>query len=121
MRKAVRTLQDFEYRSDFTSGAESEPLTPDTISMTAEELAEIYSRARTEGEQAAEQRYTAQLNTRIDAVSGQLETALSQLLMLAEHLDRLHMPPPLQASARDLITSACRHIIDGQGDLFPDQ
>lgn len=118
MQKTVRNLHAFDYRNDFTKPEPPQQEQADTITMTAQELAEVYSRARTEGEESADRRYEKLMSAKFDTASAQLEEAISHLLALADCLDAAHLSKETQSSARDLISAACRNIVDGQGDLF---
>jgi len=56
-RTAVKSVTAFEYQSDFTAPAPPIEDTADTVSVTANELAELLANARNEGMAAADARH----------------------------------------------------------------
>lgn len=121
-RTAVKTVTDFTFQSDFTA---PRPLPPaeeiDTVSVTANELATLLANARNEGMAAADARHDKDTAQKLASMSVQLKSALSELLKLAECLDKASLSPGAQSAAKQLISAACTHIVNGQGDLFVDQ
>ena len=120
-RTAVKAVTDFSFQSDFTPPVPPVPETIDTVSVSANELAELLANARNEGMAAADARHDKDTAQKLGTMSKQLKSALGELLKLAECLDKASLPEGAQAQAKQLISTACTHIVSGQGDLFADQ
>jgi len=120
-RSAVKSIVDFDFQSDFTAPTPQAPETADTVSVSAGELAELLANARAEGMAAADARNDQQTADKLALMSEQLKAALGELLKLAECLDKTALPAAAEAEAKQLISTACAHIVNGQGDLFVDQ
>lgn len=120
-RSAVKTVSDFAFQSDFTAPAPPEPEEAGTVAVTASELAELLANARAEGMATADARHDKETAQKLETTSAQLKAALGELLKLAECLDSAALGPDAEATARQLISAACNHIVEGQGDLFADQ
>ena len=120
-RTAVRTVTDFDFQSDFTAPTIPAPETEDTVAVTPSELAQLLANARTEGMAAAEARHDSQTTQKLEIMSTQLKAALGELLKLAECLDKASLPLAAETQVKQLISTACAHIMNGQGDLFVDQ
>jgi len=113
--RSVTSLKSFVFRHDFEQpSAQTEPA---QISMTSAALTEALSAARHESVAENDRQYAASIGKVQTAAAG-LEQALAQILELAEHLDRAMMDPGDRLRARNLMSSACQLIVDGQGDLF---
>ena len=120
-RSAVKTVTDFDFQSDFTAPTAPLPETVDTVSVSANELAELLANAHAEGMAAADARNDQETTEKLTAMSGQLKAALGELLKLAECLDKTALPTDAETEVKQLISTACTHIVNGQGDLFADQ
>jgi ferritin-like protein len=70
---------------------------------------------------AADARHDKETANKLTAMSVQLNAALEQLLKLAHCLDASALPPETETDIKQLLTAACAHIVNGQGDLFADQ
>jgi len=93
-RTAVKTITDFTFQSDFTAQTPPVEDTADTVSVTANELAELLANARNEGMAAADARHDHETAEKLTTMSKQLKSAMEELLKL---------------------------IVNGQRDLFADQ
>ena len=120
-RTAVKTISAFDYQSDFTPPSDPSEADADTVQVTASELAELLANARNEGLSAAQIQFETTHSERLKAVSGELTTALDELMKLAACLDDSLMASSAQHQVRQMITAACTHIVTGQRDLFADQ
>lgn len=120
-RSAVKKLSEFTFQSDFTPPRPAPETGPDTVSVSASELAELLANARNEGMAAADARHDQETAKRLEAMSEQLRAAMGELLKLAECLDQASLSEEAEHTARTLISTACTHIVNGQGDLFVDQ
>lgn len=120
-RTAVKTVTDFTFQSDFTAPKPPVEETADTVSVTANELAELLATARNEGMAAADARHDSQTAAKLETMSKQLKSAMEELLKLAECLDKTPLSPTAHADVKQLISTACTHIVNGQRDLFADQ
>ncbi|MEL7454300.1 MAG: hypothetical protein AAGJ50_13110, partial [Pseudomonadota bacterium] len=85
------------------------------------EFADLLSAARREGAAAAERNLADGQAERLELVSGKLNAALGALMKLAEQIDRGYLPEEKIPELGGYVTAACRHILEGQGDLFADQ
>jgi hypothetical protein len=120
-RTAVKSVTPFTFRSDFQAPAPERPDQADTVALSANELAELLANARNEGMAAADARHDKETANKLTAMSVQLNAALEQLLKLAHCLDASALPPETETDIKQLLTAACAHIVNGQGDLFADQ
>jgi len=120
-RTAVKSVTAFDFQSDFRAPSPPPPETADTVSVTASELAELLANARAEGMAAADARHDVAIAEKLEIMSGQLKSALTELLKLAECLDKATLPLESELQAKQLISTACAHIVNGQRDLFADQ
>ncbi len=122
MQRAVKTLQHFDFRSDFST--EPAPLPPPTpeeegkIVLLAADLAMLLSEARSEGLAAGLSQVNEQAHGRIQDVTHTLSLALSDLVALAGHLEASAYDQDFKDRTLSLITATARRIADGQGDLF---
>lgn len=120
-RTAVKSVTDFSFQSDFSAPPPPRSDDPDTVAVTANELAELLASARAEGMAAADAQHNAENAEKLVAMSSQLKAALGELLKLAECLDKATLSSSSLEESRQLIAAACTHIVNGQGDLFADQ
>ena len=103
-QRAVKSLQAFEFRSDFALPAEPEPPQREQMDLSAPELARLLSQARAE--------------ERMQAVTLKLNEALADLVTLARHIETGAYEGLDVARSLNLINATAQRIIDGQGDLF---
>ncbi|MEZ5946593.1 MAG: hypothetical protein R3C13_11415 [Hyphomonas sp.] len=124
MQRAVKTLQHFEFRSDFTIVEPPEPVVepaPENIALTSSDLALLLSEARTEGYAAAQAQFAAAQDARLEEATGRLSEALASLVELAGHLEASALEQGFSDKALRLITATAQRIADGQGDLFAER
>lgn len=129
-QRIVKTVQPFEFRSDFQpapTGAdaivveeppEADNDTEERISLTAPELAELLSMARSEGVTEALQMRSEEMREDLSGVTSELTNALGSLVTLAEHIEVSGLAQGACQKTLDLINAATKRIADGQGDLF---
>ncbi|MFT5774100.1 hypothetical protein [Hyphomonas sp.] len=123
-QRAVKSVQPFEFRSDFTLAPEPEQRPPPTegqLTLTGPELARLLSEARSEGLAAAARLESSQAEERLHAVTHSLNDALADLVSLARHLEAGAYEGLDIAVALDLINATAQRIVDGQGDLFAER
>lgn len=121
MQRAVKSLQPFDFRSDFTSQPEPEmPVFPveEKITLSAPDLAMLLTEARAEAHAAAMSMKHDEQNARLQQVTENLTDALANLVSLAGHLESSAYSDGFRESALRLVTIAAQRIVDGQGDLF---
>ena len=123
-QRAVKSVQPFEFRSDFTLTPEPEqPALPTEgqLTLTGPELARLLSEARSEGLAEAARLESLQAEERLQAVTHSLNDALADLVSLARHLEAGAYEGLDIAVALDLINASAQRIVDGQGDLFAER
>jgi hypothetical protein len=123
-QRAVKSVQPFEFRSDFTLAPEPEqPVVPPEglMTLTGPELARLLSDARSEGLAEATRLESLQSDERLQAVTLKLNNALVDLVALAKHLEAGAYEGLDIAASLDLINASAQRIIDGQGDLFAER
>jgi hypothetical protein len=115
-KQTKSSIEAYEFRADF----ESKPDTPvaEQVKMDAAELATLLAQARSEGVAEALAQVQREDAQRLDGVAGQLNGALANLVELAGHLDAASTDAALAETSMQLINSAAKRIVDGQGDLF---
>ena len=124
MQRAVKTLQPFEFRSDFTVADAPEPViepVEEKVSMSSSDLALLLSEARSEGYAAALAQAGEAQSLRLQQVTSNLSQALANLVALAGHLEASAYEQGLRDTALRLITATAQRIAHGQGDLFAEQ
>tara|TARA_R110000751_G_scaffold12703_6_gene43619 strand:+ start:8419 stop:8796 length:378 start_codon:yes stop_codon:yes gene_type:complete len=123
-QRAVKSVQPFEFRSDFTLAPEPEqPALPaeGQLTLTGPELAHLLSEARSEGLAEAVRLESLKADERLQAVTQSLNDALADLVSLARHLEAGAYEGLDIAVALDLINASAQRIVDGQGDLFAER
>tara|TARA_R110000803_G_scaffold63888_3_gene124629 strand:+ start:1565 stop:1942 length:378 start_codon:yes stop_codon:yes gene_type:complete len=123
-QRAVKSVQPFEFRSDFTLAPEPEQPAPPTegqLTLTGPELAHLLSEARSEGLAEAVHLESLKADERLQAVTQRLNDALVDLVSLARHLEAGAYEGLDIAVALDLINASAQRIVDGQGDLFAER
>lgn len=131
-QRAVKTVQEFEFRADFgpqelrlvpePEPAPAPPPAPEPaegqITLTGPELAMLLSEARAEGLAEGRQKTAAQEHERLQLVTGKLNQALANLVALAGHLEATAYDSDMSETSIRLINATAKRIIDGQGDMF---
>ena len=123
-QRAVKSMQPFEFRSDFMLASEPEQPTPSTegqLALTGPELAHLLSEARSEGLAEASRLESLRSEERLQAVTNKLNDALADLVSLARLLETGAYEALDIAGALDLINATAQRIVDGQGDLFAER
>ena len=121
MQRAVKSLQPFDFRSDFTPQPEPElPALPveEKITLSAPDLAMLLTEARAEAHAAAMSMKYDEQNARLQQVTENLTDALANLVSLAGHLESSAYSDGFRESALRLVKIAAQRIVDAQGDLF---
>ena len=121
MQRAVKSLQPFDFRSDFIAPPEPEtPALPveEKIVLSAPDLAMLLTEARAEAHAAAMSLRHDEQNARLQQVTDNLKEALSNLVSLAGHLEASAYSDGFRETALRLVTATAQRIVDGQGDLF---
>jgi len=121
MQRAVKYLQPFDFRSDFTLQPEPElPASPaeEKITLSAPDLAMLLTEARAEAHAAAMSMKHDEQNARLQQLTENLKEALANLVTLAGHLESSAYSDGFRQSALRLVTATAQRIVDGQGDLF---
>jgi hypothetical protein len=121
MQRAVKFLQPFDFRSDFTPQPDPElPALPveEKITLSAPDLAMLLTEARAEAHAAAMSMKHDEQNARLQQVTENLTDALANLVSLAGHLESSAYSDGFRQSALRLVTATAQRIVDGQGDLF---
>ena len=118
MQRAVKSLEPFDFRSDFTPvgpGA-AEPDLP--VRMTTPELLQMLADARAEGAASVRIEQEKADAERLQSVANALNETLANLVALTGHLEACALEEGFSERATALIRATARTVIDGQGDLF---
>jgi hypothetical protein len=121
MQRAVKSLQPFDFRSDFNPQPEPEVFTPpveEKITLSAPDLAMLLTEARAEAHAAAMSLKHDEQAARLKQLTENLTEALANLVSLAQHLETSAYSDGFRQSALRLVTATAQRIVDGQGDLF---
>ena len=121
MQRAVKSLQPFDFRSDFTPQPEPDlPALPveEKIELSAPDLAMLLTEARAEAHAAALSLKNDEQAARLQQVTENLTEALANLVSLAGHLEASAYSDGFRETALRLVTATAQRIVDGQGDLF---
>lgn len=121
MKRAVKSLQPFDFRSDFAPQPAPEvPALPveEKITLSAPDLAMLLTEARAEAHAAAMAMKHDQQNAHLQQVTENLTEALANLVSLAGHLEASAYSDGFRETALHLVTATAQRIVDGQGDLF---
>ena len=121
MQRAVKSLQAFDFRSDFMPqpAPEVAPLPEeDKVALSGHDLTLLLTEARAEAYAMAMAQRNDQQNARLQQVTENLTDALANLVSLAGHLEASAYTDGFKDTALQLVTAAAQRIVDGQGDLF---
>lgn len=118
MQRAVKSLEPFDFRSDFTV-VEPEIIEDDPpVKLTTPELVQLLAEARAEGAASVREDQARAETERLQGVTNALNEALANLVALTSQLEACAYEEGFTQRAVELITATARTIIDGQGDLF---
>jgi len=122
MQRAVKSLQPFEFRDDFSAQPELMPAPPspaeEKVVLSGQDLALLLTEARAEGYAAAMAQRHGEQDERLQQVTDHLGEALASLVSLASHLEATAYAEGFRDTALHLVTATAQRIVDGQGDLF---
>jgi len=121
MQRAVKSLQPFDFRSDFTARAEPElppPPVDEKIVLSGYDLNLLLTEARAEAYSMAIAQRNQEQIARLQQVTENLTDALANLVSLAGHLEASAYADGFRETALHLVTATAQRIVDGQGDLF---
>lgn len=117
MSKKSLTSHDFEFRSDFEAPHIPVEEGPDTVRISAPELAALLEEAREHGAQMRDDGRVAEAGEKVEALQVRLQGALDDLVALTRHVERLVERGQADAAAEALRPVAQR-LVDGQSDMF---
>ena len=121
MKRAVKSLQPFDFRSDFAAQPEPEVIAQpaeEKVVLSGHDLALLLTEARAEAYAMAMSQRNETQNARLQQVTENLTDALANLVSLADHLEASAYSDGFKDTALHLVTAAAKQIVDGQGDLF---
>lgn len=120
MKRKVAALTPFALSSDFSAPTVDAPPEehPDEIRLTHTDLATLLEHARSETAELVRNDILAQEAEKLALVSTQMQSALSQIVDLAAHLEKAHFAELDRALALDSVRKLASTLLDGQGDLF---
>ena len=121
MRRAVKSLQPFDFHSDFApQDPPPAPALPaeEKIALSGQDLALLLTEARAEAYAAAIAQRRSDQDVRLQQVTENLTEALANLVSLAGHLEASAYADGFRETALHLVTATAQRIVDGQGDLF---
>lgn len=116
--RAVKSVADFDFRSDF--GPQAEPVADDParVSFTGEELAALITQVRAEALAEAARRAAESESERLAAVTAELSQAMDEIAQVMRLIESSQYQATTEARLRSLIDGAAARIVSGQGDLF---
>ena len=118
IHRAVKSVTQFEFRSDFSPG-EAAPVELDPpVKLTTPELLEMLAAARADGAARVRAEAARADSERLQGVTNALNEALANLVALTGHLEACAYEEGFSDRAHALIRATARTILDGQGDLF---
>ena len=121
MRRAVKSLQPFDFFSDFAPQKTPEPApqpAEDKVVLSGHDLNMLLTEARAEAYAMAMAQRNDEQATRLQHVTQNLTDALANLVSLAGHLEASAYSDGFRETALRLVTATAQRIVDGQGDLF---
>ncbi|MEL6209149.1 MAG: hypothetical protein AAFR44_03020 [Pseudomonadota bacterium] len=113
-RRTLTSLKPFPFEADFRVPADGPAEAPETIRLTAAELAQLGASLQAEGAASAQAKLDQVALDRIAAAEEKLARSAQTLAEVATLLDRAANPVMAGAVAR----RAAQDVADGQGDLF---
>lgn len=120
MKRKISRITPFTLSSDFTAPEADKPdtLRPDEIRLGQVELATLLQQARTETADLIRNDILAQEADKLARISARFETALSQIIDLANHLESAHLAECDRIQALASVRKLASNLLDGQGDFF---
>lgn len=118
--RTIHSLSAFSFSPEFNS-AENERRKEaefgEMVSIPREELARLLDTAKRDAAEQFREEHSKAFD-HLETLANRLQNALTQLLELADRLDRTEMGSQEKVRLKGLMTSACQSIVEGQGDLF---
>ncbi len=128
MRRAVKSIEALEFRSDFApvncdTDKKTAPIdeAEEKIALSGAELAALLDQARAAGIAEAKMAQDTSIQERLDGVTTRLNEALANLVVLAEVLENMGEENASAERSLFLINAAASNILEGQGELFADR
>ncbi|MEO0607262.1 MAG: hypothetical protein AAFY82_03465 [Pseudomonadota bacterium] len=115
MKRRIDKIEPFPFASDFSA-----PQThgPETVSITAQDLALLLSDAQAGGAAIARNDALAAEAERLARTSEDLKKVLTSIVDLAAHLEQAAIDESDRNDALQRVRRLAAIVIEGQGDLF---
>ena len=114
----VKSVDAFEFRSDFGPPAPPPAPQDDRISISVSELAALLDDTRQSTERMVRDRGARMRATAMTRSSDSLRVALLQIVELAQALENATISESLREEAKARVRKIAAELIDGQGNLF---
>lgn len=114
----VKSVDAFEFRSDFGPPAPPAPPQDDRISISVSELAALLDDTRQSTERMVRDREARMRAAAMTRSSDSLRVALLQIVELAQALENATISESLHEEAKARVRKIAAELIDGQGNLF---
>lgn len=115
MKRRIEKIEPFPFASDFSPPKASEP---ETLSLTAQDLALLLSDAQAGGAAIARNDALAEEAERLARTSEDLKKVLTSIVDLAAHLEQAAIDESDRNAALERVRRLAAIVIEGQGDLF---
>ncbi len=115
MKRRVEKIQPYPFASDFSA---PEPVDPDSVRMSPQDLALLLSDAQASGASIARNDALAAEASRLAQTSEDLKKVLAGIVDLAAHLEQAAIDETDRKDALDRVRRLAAVVIEGQGDLF---
>ena len=116
--RAVKSVAEFEFRSDFGPQPVEVANEPARVSFTGEEVAALIAQVRTETLAEVAAMKAEQESERLAKVTAELSTALGEIVQVMSLIENTEFAATTEVRLRGLIEAAASRVARRQGDLF---
>ena len=115
MKRRIEKIEPFPFASDFSAPNVSNP---DTLTLSAQDLALLLSDAQAGGASIARNDALAEEAERLAKTSEDLKKVLAGIVDLAAHLEQAAIDEGDRKTALERVRRLAAVVIEGQGDLI---
>ncbi len=115
MKRRIETIEPYPFASDFSA---PETSGPDTLTLSAQDLALLLSDAQAGGASIARNDALAEEAEKLAKTSDDLKKVLAGIVDLAAHLEQAAIDESDREAALTRVRRLAAVVIEGQGDLF---